>query len=411
MKGIRPAVRPLLASLVVIAAVSLMAALPAAAAAAQTAAVLYQQGVAARSEQRLEDARSLLEQAAALEAGNADVQVQLGFTHSALGHHALARTAFDRALAIAPEYQDANFGLAQIAFRVGSLEEARAWVETFLDRRPDDVEAAALLASIEKAEAANVIPPASLGAPALSASLQQRLATTRPRKWRLDLGSETSDLSGGRSSWTDSAIGLVYQATPAATVSGRLRHAARWGRSDVQLESRLDYAPTGDWSFHGLVAATPDAHFLAEQSIGAGALWRAGARRAGGGPLYLNLDLRHDRYPGSDVTTVSPGVQHFLFDERLGLALRWVGSRDDGGTSASGYLLRGDVVATDRLRLFIGHADAPEIADGALVKVRTTFTGISFDLTDGITLNLTYAHETRDAFERDTVGASLSLRF
>ena len=416
-----PAVRCLAANSTVSPLVSLVLSLAlslwAAAAAAQTAAELYEQGVTARGEQRFEDAVATLERSAALDPANADVQVQLGFARLALGKHEAASSAFERALDIAPDYQDANFGLAQIAFRSGSLGEARSRTETFLAQRPADVEAAALLARIERAEAAEAAEvaaataPGSAHAPSLSASIQQRLAKPLPRNWRLDLGSEVSDLSGARSSWTDSAIGLAYRATGDATVSGRVRRATRFGLTDIQLEARLDYAHSRDLSFHGLLAATPESDFLAERSIGAGTSWRASERGTAGGPLFLSLDIRHDRYPDSDVTTLSPGLQYFLLDARLGISARWVGSQDDHGTSAAGYLLRGDVVATDRLRLIAGYADAPEISAGALVKVRTAFAGLSFDINDKVTVNVAYAHEVRDAFDRDTVGIGLSLRF
>jgi hypothetical protein len=72
---------------------------------------------------------------------------------------------------------------------------------------------------------------------------------------------------------------------------------------------------------------------------------------------------------------------------------------------------RGDIVATDRLRFFAGYGDAPEISEGAPVEARTIFTGLSLDLKEDVTLNASYAHEERAAFDRDTFGLGLSLRF
>ncbi len=564
-------------------------------AAAQTAAELYGQGMTARKEQRFKDAVAVLERAAALEPDNADMQVQLGFSRSALGDNAGARAAFTRALEIAPGYQDARFGLAQIDFRNGDLQQARERVDIVLKAQPGNAEAMALLASIKRAEEATARAAArvsgKIGRPTLaspkaskqgkqleallsrareqridghfkeaealyrkalalspgnaeilvalglvagfqqdftaaesyfletlrrrpgdldarlgmvrlaiwrgetararklidpilaeypdngevlalsarialaagdnrqaeaqfqtivahdrsntealvglgdarraggnesgareayrqalllqpnSADVRQRLAATTPRKWRLDVGSEVSDLSGGRTSWTDNAVSLSYRLSPQTTVAGRLRLATRWGRTDTQFEARLDQALTPDLSVYGLLAATPDADFLAEFSVGGGASWRAIGRRNDWGPLFLNVDVRYDLYPESKVTTVSPGLQYFLLGERLGISARWVHSQDDAGVSVDGYVLRGDIVATDRLRFFAGYGNAPEISEGAPVEARTIFTGLSLDLKEDVTLNASYAHEERAAFDRDTFGLGLSLRF
>jgi YaiO family outer membrane protein len=177
------------------------------------------------------------------------------------------------------------------------------------------------------------------------------------------------------------------------------------------LEGRLDHRPRTDLAVHGLIAATPEADFLPEFSIGGGVSFQAVERGAAWGPLFLFADIRHDIYPASDVTTIAPGVQYFLLDERLGISARWVHSQDDAGTSADGYVLRGDIVASDRLRFFLGYGDAPEISEGTLVDTRTVFTGASFDLNESITLNASYAHEERDAFDRDTFGLGLAVRF
>ena len=69
------------------------------------------------------------------------------------------------------------------------------------------------------------------------------------------------------------------------------------------------------------------------------------------------------------------------------------------------------MVATDRLRLFAGYADAPEISEGTIVDTETVFGGLAFDWTESLTINASYAHERRDAFDRDTFGVGLSVRF
>lgn len=563
-------------------------------AAAQTAEELYREGVAARTEQRFEDAFSLLERARTLDPDNADILVHLGFAQLAIANNTAARQAFEQALAIAPSYEDARFGLAQIAFRSGNLTEARKLTETVLEAQPGNAEAKQLLASIEAAEMAERVetrPPAQsgpagqsaerakaapnrleitlgrarklrdegrfpeaealyrealalspgnadilvalglvagyqqkfdeaeaffratlerapdyldarlglvrlalwrgdlVGARALvdamaaehpdnadvqvlaarismqegdaraaeeqflfilerqpdnsealvglgdaqrargddraarisygkalvlepaSADIQQRLNQPPPTKWRADIGTEVSDLTGGRPPWTDNAFALSYALQPQTVIAGRTRMATRYDETDVQIEARIDHAFSQDFSAYGLVAGTPDADFLARFSVGGGASWRAYAPAGPRGPLLLTLDGRHDVFADTSVTTISPAAQYFFFDERLGLQVRWIHSVNDEGTSVNGYAIRADFVATDRLRLFAGYSDAPEISEGTLIETKTVFTGTSLDLSDRLTLRANYAREDRETFDRNIFGFGLSVRF
>jgi YaiO family outer membrane protein len=584
MKGGRCLTRILLSGLLAVA--------PAEQVLAQTAEDLYREGTTARTEQRFEEAVSLLERAKALDPQNADVLVQLGFAQLALENNAAARQAFEQALAIAPSYEDSRFGLAQIAFRNGKLAEARRLTETVLGAQPDNTEAKQLLASVEAAEKAKQAEPVAAQADAgrqpverakpepsrlettlerarklreegrfaqsealyrealalspgnadvlvalglvagfqqdfdeaegffraslerapdyldarlglarlalwrgdlaeartlvdaiaaqhpdnteaqilagrislqegeaqaaeaqfqailerepndsealvglgdaqrasgddraarisygkalalepASADIQQRLAQPPPKKWRADVGTEISELSGGRPSWTDSSFGLAYTPQPGTTLGGRARVATRYGETDVQIEARIDHAFSQDFSAYGIVAGTPDADFLARFSVGGGASWRAYAP-AGWGPLILTLDGRHDVFDDTSVTTLSPAAQYFFFDERLGMQIRWIHSVNNEGTSANGYAIRTDVAATDRLRILAGYSDAPEISEGTLIDTKTVFTGISLNLSEWLTLRADYAHEHRETFDRNIFGLGLAVRF
>lgn len=355
---------------------------------AQTADELYRDGQTARMEQRFDDAVSLLESARTLDPDNADVLVQLGFAQLGLGNSIAARQAFEHALAIAPAYEDARFGLAQIEFRNGNLAEARRLAEAVVGAQPDNGEAQQLRASIAAAERAGP-----------------------PTRWRVDIGTEVSSLTGGRLPWTDSSFGISYALQPQTTVGGRLRLGTRYGETDIQVEARLDHVFSEDFSAYGLVAATPDADFLARFSFGGGASWRASAAGGPLGPLVFTLDGRHDVFHDTSVTMVSPAAQYFFLDERLGLQVRWIHSVDDRGNSANGYAIRAEFAATDRLRLHAGYSDAPEISEGTQIDTKTVFTGVSFDLSDTVTLRAKYAYEHRETFNSNSFGLGLAVRF
>lgn len=416
---------------------------------ADPVAGLMEQGRRLRAAGKLAEAAQAYRRALKLSPRNTDVLVALGLVAGAGQRFDEAGQFFDRALAIKPGLLDARLGKVRLAIWQGDVPRARAIVDDVLASAPDNVEALNLDARISLLEADytragqsfdRVLASDPRNAEALvgigdvrraegddaaaraaynqalaiepgSAEIEQRLAEPPPRKWRFDIGTEVSDLTGGLGDWTESAAGLAYRLSPATTLSGRTRVATRYGHTDVQIEGRIDEAFSPAFSAYALAAATPDADFLARYSIGAGASWQVVAPAKAFGPVSLNIDARYDDFANAGVTTVSPWVQGYILDGRLGLSARWVHAEDDIGTRADGYVLRADLAVTQRFNVFGGYADAPEISDGTLVPTRTVFGGVSFDVTDPLTLRASIAHEQRPTFDRTIVGLGLTARF
>jgi len=410
---------------------------------------LMEQGRRLRSAGKLPEAEKLYRRALGLAPKNTDILVALGLVVGSSQRFDEAGHFFDRALTIKPDLLDARLGKVRLAIWQGDAPRARALVDDVLASSPDNVEALDLDARIALLEAdytraeqsfQRVLAIDPRNAEALlgigdvrraqgdddaarqayrealaiepgSSDIEQRLAVPPPRKWRLDLGTEVSDLTSGLGDWTDSSAGLAYRLSPRTTISGRTRVATRFGHTDVQIEGRIDQAFSPAFSAYALAAATPGADFLARYSIGAGASWQVVAAAKAFGPLSLNIDTRYDHFANTNVTSVSPWVQGYIFDGRLGLSARWVHAADDTGTRADGYVLRADLAVTQRVNLFGGYADAPEISDGTLVPTRTVFSGIAWDVNDPLTLRASIAHEQRPTFDRSIFGLGLTARF
>lgn len=410
---------------------------------------LMEQGRRLRTAGKLPEAEKVYRRALGLAPKNTDILVALGLIVGSSQRFDEAGHFFDRALAIKPGLLDARIGKIRLAIWQGDVPGARALVDDVLASSPDNVEAHDLDAKVALLEAdytragqsfQRVLAIDPRNAEALvgigdvrraqgdddaarqayrealaiepgSSDIEQRLAVPPPRKWRLDLGTEVSDLTNGLSDWTDSSAGLAYRLSPRTTISGRTRVATRFGRTDVQIEGRIDEAFSPAFSAYALAAATPDADFLARYSIGAGASLQVMAAAKAFGPLSLNIDTRYDNFTNTNVTSVSPWVQGYIFDGRLGLSARWVHAADDIGTRADGYVLRVDLAMAQRFNLFGGYADAPEISDGTLVPTRTVFGGISWDVNDPLTLRASIAHEQRPTFDRSIFGLGLTARF
>jgi len=410
---------------------------------------LMDQGRRLRAAGRLPEAEKVYRRALKLAPRNTDILVALGLVAGSSQRFDEAGHFFDQALAIKPGLLDARLGKVRLAIWQGDAPRARALVDDVLATAPNNVEALDLDARIALLEAdytragqsfQRVLAVDPRNAEALvgigdvrraegddetarqaytqalavepgSADIEQRLAVPPPRKWRLDIGSEVSDLTNGLGDWTDSSAGLAYRLSPRTTISGHTRLATRFGHTDVQLEGRIDQAFTPAFSAYALAAVTPDADFLARYSVGAGASWQVVAPAKAFGPLSLNIDARYDDFADTSVTSIQPWIQGYVFDGRLGLSARWVHAQDDTGTRADGYVLRADLAVTQRFNVFAGYADAPEIDDGALIPTRTVFGGISFDVSDPLTLRASIAHEQRPTFDRNIFGLGLTARF
>jgi YaiO family outer membrane protein len=338
----------------------------------------YDQAVKARFAGEPARAVALLEPLVAADPQNSDAQVQLGLARLALGQLDAAELAFEAALDIAPDYTDARIGLARIAQRRG-------------DR-------AAALRALDESGADNLE----------ITELRRQLADapSEPR-WQLDMDAAYSWLNGPQPDWRELAIQL-RRSGAAATVGARIEYARRFDRNDVYGEAQLDYRLSDGARVYATLGGTPDADFRPEWQLALG-----GSLRINGGPdaTILTLDGRQARFAVGDVQSLTPGIEQYI-GGRFWLTGRWINLFDERGTHRSGYLVRGDIQASDPLRLFAGYSDAPDTDEGVVVDVRSLFGGLSLDFGRRHILRLAVAHDDRETgADRTQLTLGFGLRF
>jgi len=338
----------------------------------------YDMAVEARLAGDAARAAALLGSLVAADPRNSDAQVQLGLARMALGELDAAEAAFRAALAVAPAYTDAHLGLARIAQRRG-------------DR-------AAALRALDAAGVQN----------AEIAELRGQLAdaSSDPR-WQIDVDAAYSWLNGPQPDWRELAFQLRRSEGP-ATVGARLEYARRFGRDDVYGEAQIDYRLSDATRLYATLGGTPDADFRPEWQLGLG-----GSLRVNSGPnaTILTLDGRQARFAAGDVQSLTPGIEQYL-GGRFWLTGRWINLFDEHGTHRSGFLARGDVQASDALRLFAGYSDAPDTDEGVVVDVRSLFGGVSLDLGRDYALRFAVAHDDRETgADRTQLTVGFGLRF
>jgi tetratricopeptide (TPR) repeat protein len=126
------------------AAIILVASLPADAR-GQDAAALARTGTAAIEEHRFGEALSAFSEAAAIRPEDTSLSFGAGVAAFMLGQKEVARSSFERALALNPGYLPAALWLADLHYRAGRLEEAISTCEAALQRAPSDRELRARL--------------------------------------------------------------------------------------------------------------------------------------------------------------------------------------------------------------------------------------------------------------------------
>lgn len=338
-------------------------------------AALYEAAVADRRAGRHEAALIKLNEVLQARPGDLDARLNRGLTLLALDRLDEAEVDFEAVLVIAPDYVDARLGLARVAQRRGDLERARAEVER-----------------------AAVVAPARPDVVALDRALRP------PPVWRVDLDVSKSRLGSDLPDWTEVRLGAVRALDERWAIGGSAEWTERFNNGDLFLEARLDRRFTWGESYVALGSAL-QAEYRPRVSFRAGTAIRLSPVLSG------TLDGSVARFTGGDVTSLQPGMAADLAHGRVRVATRWINVWDEADQRRTGYALSAQWMATDRLRLRLDHADAPETNEGVTVDVRAVSLGAEIDLTDQVSLRLGALHEDRGAYDREAITLGLGWRF
>ncbi|MFL6734919.1 MAG: YaiO family outer membrane beta-barrel protein [Sphingomicrobium sp.] len=335
--------------------------------------------MAARRAGQPQKAVDLLSRALRADPRNADIQLQIGLAELTLGQLEAAEAAFHRTLQLAPGYADARIGLSRIALRRGLHKAALAHLYPI---GSGNAEADALHRQIETAKA------------------------QAPWRWRIDLDGSHTELDDG-SEWTSAAAVLQHRPNAATTIAVTAERTRRFGGTDVYGEARLDYRFSASNSAYVFAGGAVEPQHRPRVQLGLGAASRLhGGRYA----TIVRLDLRHADYATGDVQTVTPGIEQYLAG-RAWVTAQWINIWD-GPTHSSGWLVRGDALPLESVRVFVGMADAPDLDTGRVRRTRSGFAGIALDLGNQLSARLSYAVDDPERSPtRRTAALGMGYRF
>ncbi len=293
----------------------------------------YEAGVAARQSGNPGVARRLLQAWLAAHPDDLDARLQLAYADLSLGLLDDAETGFAAVVRQAPDYRDAQEGLALVAAR--------------------------------------------------------RTATRNERTGQFLIEGAISDLSAG-SDWTEASADVTLPAGARTTLGGRASYYRRFGLDDVELIGRLDRRAGDDTWLRAHLGGTLHADFRPKISLGAGVDRRLTDRKT-----VLTLDGSYERFPLQDVVTVSPGLVRYVSNGRGWFTLRGIGTIADGGRLEVGGLLRGDFMPAEGWRVFAGAATGPDTDLGVVTRVKSLFGGVETPVTKLFSITGSVAREWR----------------
>lgn len=312
----------------------------------------YEAGVAARLAGEHERAVELLQTTVALEPANADAHLQLGLALMAAERLDAAELSLRRTLEIAPTYQDAIDALARLA---------------------------RLRAAAAKAN----------------------------YRWQIDVDGAFSALGRSQPGWYDGVIQARRRLEGGISVAAAIELSRRFGVTDVYGELRVDQRLRGRANIWASLGGTPNADFRPEWQIAAGGSLPVSS---GSHSTVLTAEGRYAQYVDSDVRALTAGIEQYVGGGSW-LTGRIITVVEDGDYHA-GWLARGDLMASRRLRLFIGAADAPDLSEGAVTRVFSVFGGAAADVSDQAAVRFSMARENREgAANRIQVALGMAVRF
>jgi YaiO family outer membrane protein len=355
-------------------------------------------------------ARAALEQALTAEPADTALRYELARVLGLLALPEAALAQFEVLLARYPENADYLLGSAQMLTRLGRDAAALEATERALRVAPDyeDVwELRLRLAERTADAAATTALRQDIAARFPNASWWQRpAAPIEHTRWiSVDWGGDR--LSNGAPDWNRRSIRLGWNTPTGASFYGDVAHAERFDRADSALSLGGAWAALPQWRVGAGLTATADAEFepTRELSIEASRSWTDG--------WGTEVRYRRREYPTSTVATYSFTGDKYLSDYRI--AYRIDHSRLLGAGSSTGHSIVLGWYPTERSSLGLTLGAGEEIETIGLDQLLSTHVS-SVTLNGRQTLSSRFAlgwwlgtHRQGDFYRRRYGGLSVRI--
>ena len=386
-------------------------ALPLALLAAAASAASYEDGLKLKSQQQLASAASVFAEVAAREPGNVLAREQLAIVLGWQSRFDEAVTAWQQAIALAPQKPDYHLGLARVLYWKGDRAKALQAVDSSLRLQPGNADALKLKGDILLADqnpsaareaylAAQQVNP---GDGELATRLERAVP---PRLWRLDAGFTYDRYDNARNSENSRFVQL-----------GR-----RIGQGGDVLYARYDGYDNFGSIDNGITLGSywlPHPKLLlnleAGRTLGT-ANFRPETQFLVNGELLLDgllqplLGYRYFKYDNGTVTTVTPGLR-LVFPGAVAEARYGITDNIDG--SSTGVFAARLSFTEEGYAPYLAFTSGSEaLPPQAKADITVLGGGVVFDLSPAWGARVDYSYEDRkDSYKHHAIGAGLTYRF
>lgn len=358
-------------------------------------------------------ARVELERALRVESGNSALRYQLARVLALSGATEAALAEFDSLLSSHPNDADYRLGRAQMLARLGRDAEALEETERAVSLAPDyeDVWRLRLqlaergtstaLAEQVRADVAARYPDVVWWQRSLEAP------TTFGRTISVGWGNER--LSGSRPGWNQQFVRLDWQASADVAWFGEVYRDERFRRSDSSLNVGGSWRALPEWRLGGAVGATGNADFEPLRE------WSLDAQRSWAGGWGTGLQYRHRDFATEAVSSYAFTGDRYIANYRVAYQLTY--SRLQGASSSMGHALVLGWYPTDTRSVAMTFGTGEEIERvelDDLLRTRVTSVTLSGRETLSSRWGLNWwlgTHEQGDFYRRRYAGVAVRVGF
>lgn len=360
-----------------------------------------------------------IEIAVSLAPGDPDILLAQARISSWQGAYAEADSLVDQVLDDYPDYLDAWILKGRIAYYLDELSDADAALQRARRLEPDNLEVLIAIGDIQAAQGrideaqATYRTAYRLYPDSEEAAERAERVFEKPASWRS--GASLSHSSIERiplEDWWSLSAFVSKDLNDSNSLAVNLEYAHRYSLYDVQLAAVLNHRFSPKSFGYLSIGGTPKDDFLPaiSRSAGGNIRWRDGGRRIG--PSILEFDINYREYLFNSVSGLNLSLRQLFFDERLQLTYRSINSRASDSSTDKGWLARVDITASDRYRLYLAYADAPESERGIVTSTVSSFAGLIVHFTEALDFRVDYArHDRTNSYLRKDLAAGFSVRF
>jgi len=413
--------------------------------------ILVRLGGAYGAVQRLDEAERTYRAALDLDPESPDAQLGLARLASRRGDYEQASVSVERVLADYPDNVDALLLKGRLSYYDGDLETAEETLRRAAQMSPDYADVLIVLGDVlyvrgayEEARqtyqaAERIAPDSNLVRSRLARSFRPeappvRRAGAEPEvlepgsnpddepvdveetgeklRWRVDGAFSYSELTEPRPPWREFSGQITYFGDNDLAYHARVETYERNRRKDTYMQAGIDARLSESLSAYFALGGTPNANFRPRWQVLAGGAARLWQGKDVVGPSLFTLDTKWSVYSGGDVTTITPGIEQYLFSGAVWFNARLSNTRNEQGQWLHGWNVRVNWLPRDDLRVYAGFGEDPETVNNRTFLTQAYSAGGVWALSERTEFRLDFLHEDRlDSYVRNSVTFTVTKKF